>query len=135
MRVVLDTNVVLAGLLNPNGPPAQILSLLIAGKVQSLYDNRILQEYIEVLHRQKFGFKKEWIEAFVEYVKEEGEYIAAEPTNKPFVDDDDRAFYEVAATSGADYLITGNKSHFPRESWIKNPRDFITTYEKRTERK
>ena len=48
MRVVLDTNVLISGLLNPNGPPAAVLNLLVNAKLELLYDSRILQEYMEV---------------------------------------------------------------------------------------
>jgi len=135
MRVVLDTNVLVSGLLNPNGPPAAILNLLVNAKLELLYDSRILQEYMEVLHRTKFGFNSDWIEALIDYFKDEGEYISAEPTNQPFRDDDDQAFYEVMTTGEADYLITGNGSHFPKDDRIRNPREFVAEYEKRNEDK
>jgi len=133
MRVVLDTNVLVSGLLNPNGPPAAILNLLVNAKIQPLYDSRIMQEHIEVLHREKFGFRTEWIEALIDNLHDEGEYISAEPTEKQFKDEDDRAFYEVAVAGNADNLITGNGSHFPEDDRIKNPREFLTEYEKRNE--
>ena len=133
MRVVLDTNVLVSGLLNPNGTPAAILNLMVNAKVQLLYDSRILQEYIEVLHREKFGLNEEWIEALLMYVQGEGEYISAEPTKTQVPDDDDRAFYEVTITGEADYLITGNKDHFPKDTRIKSPREFMIVYEKTPE--
>jgi len=132
MKVVVDTNVIVAGLLSPNGPPAAILNLMVNGKLQPLFDNRILQEYIEVLRRDKFGFKAEWIDALIEYIRDEGEYISAEPTTEAFPDEDDKAFYEVAVSGGAQYVITGNKSHFPKDSRVRSPREFLTAYGKST---
>ena len=32
-------------------------------------------------------------------------------------DEDDKKFYEVAVTGEADYLITGNKKHYPKEKF------------------
>ena len=58
MKVVPDTNVIISGLINVDGTPAQIVNLLINGRITLLYDGRILQEYAEVLNRKKFGFKK-----------------------------------------------------------------------------
>ena len=135
MRIVLDTNVIVSGLINPNGSPAAILNLVVNAKVQLLYDIRILQEYIEVLHRKKFGFNPESIEALIDYLQDEGEYISAEPTSIKFKDDDDRAFYEVMMTGEADYLISGNLSHFPEDKKFKSPREFVTKYENRNEEK
>ena len=37
MKVVLDTNIVVSGLLQPKGNPAQVLSLALAGAVQVCY--------------------------------------------------------------------------------------------------
>ena len=58
MKVVLDTNVLISGLINIEGIPAQIVNLLINGRIILLYDSRIMKEYEEVLGRKKFGFKK-----------------------------------------------------------------------------
>ena len=125
MRIVLDTNDLVSGLLNPNGPPAAILNLFVNGKLKLIYDNRILQEYGEALHREKFSFESDRIEALIAFLQDEGEYISAEPTKQRFQDDFDRAFYEVMTTGEADFLITGNVVHFPKEDRIINPREFV----------
>ena len=128
MKVVLDTNVLVSGLLNPNGPPAAILNLLVNEKIKLLYDSRILQEYIEVLHREKFGFNSELVEGLIDYVKEEGEYISAEPANIEFRDEYDRMFYEVMTSGKAEYLVTGNSNHFPKYNKIMKPREFLKAF-------
>ncbi len=127
MKIVLDTNVLISGLLSPNGKPAQILNLFLNGNIILLYDNRILFEYIKVLHREKFGFKDEWINPFLDFLRSEGEYISAEPLNILFLDEDDKKFYEVALAGNADYLITGNLRHFPNKATILSPGDFLSS--------
>ena len=133
MRIVLDTNVLVSGLLNPNRPPAIILNLVLSTKVQILYDNRMMQEYIEVLHRDKFCFNWESIETLIDYFTDTCEYILAEPTDRKFVDDNDRAFYEVMISGEADYLVSANLRHFPKNKKIISPRDFVKEYKKRNE--
>ena len=128
--MVLDTNVLVSGLLNPNGPPAAILNLLVNGKIRLLYDNRILQEYSEVLRRDKFGFNKESIDVLINYFQDVGEFISAEPTNREFDDENDRIFHEVMITGEANYLVSGNLVHYPKSNKIIDPRRFITIYEK-----
>ena len=128
MRIVLDTNVLVAGLLNPNGAPASILNLIVRGSGLLLYDNRILQEYMEVLRRERFGFDQESVDALIAFIGEEGEYVVAEPVMESFNDKDDRAFYEVAVSGKADYLVTGNKTHFPNVELIRSPRELIDEY-------
>jgi putative PIN family toxin of toxin-antitoxin system len=62
MRIVLDTNVIVSALINPNGTPGRILASILNGKVKILYDNRIIFEYIDVLSRKDFGFNEEIID-------------------------------------------------------------------------
>jgi predicted nucleic acid-binding protein len=47
MRIVVDTNVLVSGLLSPFGPPGVIVSLTAAGRLSLCYDARILAEYAE----------------------------------------------------------------------------------------
>jgi uncharacterized protein len=128
MKIVLDTNVLVSGLLNPDGNPAIILSLIINGKIKILYDNRIVSEYIDVLNRKKFGFKPAWIKPIIDFIQNEGEFIAANPISKIFNDEDDKKFYEVAKTGEADFILTGNINHFPKEEQIVTPSQFINNY-------
>lgn len=51
MRIVLDTNVLVSGLLNPHGSPGRLLDHFLAGDITLLVDDRILAEYGEVLRR------------------------------------------------------------------------------------
>ncbi len=125
MNIVLDTNVIVSALINSEGTPAQILNLSISGKIILLYDNRILSEYEEVLKREKFGFEKEWVNVIIDFIKNEGEFIAAEPLSSKFEDEADKKFYEVAKSGNAKYLITGNKKHYPKEKLIVTPKEYI----------
>jgi putative PIN family toxin of toxin-antitoxin system len=128
MKVVLDTNVIISGLINVEGTPAQVINLLINGRITLLYDSRILKEYVEVLNRKKFGLKENMIAPLLDYVRKEGEYVTAEPTKKKFIDKDDKMFYEVATTAKAMCIVTGNKDHCPDEQIIKSPKEFVELY-------
>jgi predicted nucleic acid-binding protein len=59
MRIMPDTNVVVSGLLQSQGNPAQVLTLASAGAVQVSHDKHILAEYAEVLARPRFKFDQE----------------------------------------------------------------------------
>jgi uncharacterized protein len=108
VTVVLDTNVLVSALINPTGVPAAVLGLVLNGKLTVGYDNRILDEYREVLSRQRFHFKKSLILQLLDYIRQAGEFIASEPLRIGSVSEDDRMFYEVAMTGKAAYLITGH---------------------------
>jgi putative PIN family toxin of toxin-antitoxin system len=125
MKVVLDTNIIVTAFINPKGVPGEIISLLLLKKITICYDNRIFLEYTEVLKKSKFNFDNILIDAFLDFIKENGEYIIAEPKNIKFDDEDDKAFYEVYKSSDANYIVTGNKKHFPKENNIITPRKYI----------
>ncbi|GHV96480.1 PIN domain-containing protein [Spirochaetia bacterium] len=124
MKAVLDTNIIVSAFLNPKGIPGEILSLVLSEKIILCYDNKILSEYTDVLTRSKFNFNKELVKDFLEFVKIYGEYIVAESQDIQFIDKDDKIFYDVFRSSDANYIITGNKKHYPKEKNILLPREF-----------
>ena len=135
MKIVLDTNVLVSGLLTPFGSSGEIVRMVSAGIFILQYDARILLEYQEVLYRPKFQFNKEQIDTLLDYVKKNGQVIPACPLQQRLPDPDDEFFLEIAIAGRAACLITGNKSHFPRQSRpgikILSPSEFIDFYRKR----
>jgi len=125
MKVVIDTNVIVSALMNPNGVPARILALVLNGRVKAQYDNRIISEYIAVLSRKEFRFDPEIIRNLIGYFRSDGEYVNADIEQTEFIDGADKKFYEVHKSGGAQYLIAGNTRHFPREESIVTPREFV----------
>jgi putative PIN family toxin of toxin-antitoxin system len=125
MKIVLDTNVIVSALMNANGIPARILSLMLNGKIRVLFDNRIVFEYRDVLSRKEFGFDADIISNLVDYLKNNGEFVNSNPIKIKFPDETDKKFYEVYKSGGAQYLITGNLKHFPKEDGIVGPGEFI----------
>lgn len=119
MHVVVDTNILVSGLLNPFGAPAAIIGLILEGKLTLCYDSRIIWEYQQVLSRRKFHFEQHEINAILEFIKENGFQIVSEYNGVikkiKMVDKNDLPFIEVACTSNAEYLITGNIKHFPKK--------------------
>lgn len=128
MKIVIDTNVLVSGLLNPNGPPASVMNLVVNSRIRLLYDNRIMQEYVEILQREKFGFNAGSADALISFFLSEGEFIAADPVAIKFKDEDDRMFCEVMTSGRADFLVTGNLSHFPKDKKKVSPADFLERY-------
>jgi len=54
MKIVLDTNVLVSGLLTPFGTSGEIVRMVSAGRLNLCIDARILLEYIEY-YRKKYG--------------------------------------------------------------------------------
>ena len=125
MKIVLDTNIIVSAFLNPQGLPGEIVSLVLTKKTIVCYDNKILSEYTEVLTRSKFNFNIELVNDFLEFIKNNGEYIVAESQKILFADEDDKIFYDVYKSSDSEYIVTGNVRHYPQERNIITPREFI----------
>lgn len=129
MRAVLDTNVVVSGLLAPAGTCGQIVDLLLEGEIDLCLDGRILAEYEEVLKRKELSLPVQDVEKFLDYVKRSSETIVSRPLGSHLPDPDDLPFLEVAAAA-ATVLVTGNLRHYPAgqrgEVRVLSPRDFLS---------
>jgi putative PIN family toxin of toxin-antitoxin system len=131
LRIVLDTNVVVSGLLRRHGSPsARILDAVADNLVQVLLDERILTEYADVLVRPRFGLDSVMVAAFLSQLQLGSEYVSATRLSVELPAPDDLMFLEVALTGAADYLITGNGRHFTSARGthsiaVVNPREFV----------
>ena len=131
MRIVIDTNVLIAGLLSPYGPSAEVVRMTVE-KMQFCYDTRILLEYKETLSRKKFSFDSQAIEEILCHIEKSGYLVNATPLSNKLPDPDDAPFLEVALTSKAECLVTWNVKHFPKMFCqgmrIFKPDDFLEFY-------
>lgn len=132
MKIVLDTNVLVAGLLSPFGPCGEIVRMVSSGEVMLALDARILTEYQEVLVRPKFKFDQDRGAALLDLIEHRGVIIAASPLIQPLPDPDDEPFLEVAIAARVACLITGNHAHFPAKSCqgatVLAPAEFLAYY-------
>ena len=112
MKVVLDTNVLVSAVLTPHGVSARVLDAVLAGVIELAIDDRILDEYRQVLARPKFGLPANAIHDLLAFLHGAAEHVVALRVKERLPDDDDRPFLEVARTAGA-ILVTGNARHFP----------------------
>ena len=116
MRIVLDTNVVVSGLLQAQGNPAQVLSLVLSGAIQICHDERILAEYAEVLARPRFKFDPKRVREVLNKIETDGlEIDTSGESNLDLPDADDEPFLEVALAASVDFLVTGNLADYPPE--------------------
>jgi putative PIN family toxin of toxin-antitoxin system len=129
LRIVLDTNVLVSGILSPHGPPAAVLRALLTERAIICFDERILSEYRDVLSRGKFSFDRDLIEEFIGFLEAAGSSTLAEPLRVLLPDPADQMFIEVAVAGEVDFLVTGNLKHFPNEARagirIVSPREFL----------
>ncbi|HEY4745731.1 MAG TPA: putative toxin-antitoxin system toxin component, PIN family [Desulfuromonadaceae bacterium] len=134
MNIVLDTNVLVAGLLSPFGPCGEIARMVSSGEVTLSFDARILNEYQEVLARPKFKFDKDKTAALIDQIEHRGRTIAPSPLVNSLPDIDDEPFLEVAIAAQAICIVTGNRIHFPPNMcqgvMVLSPSEFLAYYKK-----
>lgn len=124
-RVVIDTNVVISSNIVKNGNPAEVMKLFYLRKIQVFYSTEILAEYKRVLAYEKLKFPTEIQIAIVNAIEIGGVLIKPTVSTFPMADETDRIFYDTAKASNS-ILITGNIKHYPTESFIMLPSDFIS---------
>ncbi len=117
VRVVLDTF--------PPSPPVVVIDMILSQQLISVFSGAIIDEYCRVLLRPKFSFEKRQVEAIISVFQDYGICIVPVYSKTKFKDLSDKIFYDTALTGGVDYLITGNKKHFPRKKWIVSPEEFL----------
>ncbi|MGA3057507.1 MAG: putative toxin-antitoxin system toxin component, PIN family [Candidatus Limnocylindrales bacterium] len=135
MRIVLDTNVLVSGLLSPFGAPGEIMRLVSSGLIALCLDARIAAEYRDVLSRPRFGFDSDAVATLLDYVESNGEMVASQPLVPRLPDPDDEPFLEVALAGAADCVVTGNAAHYPPQARagvsVVTPAEFIDLYRSR----
>ena len=123
---VFDTNVLVSALLTKraDSPTVLLLDYVLDGKIVLLYNEDIIREYEDVLHRNHFDFPDERIQELIELVKT-GLHLDPTESEEIFPDEDDRVFYEVAISKGDGYVVTGNTKHFPKTPIVVTPAEML----------
>jgi putative PIN family toxin of toxin-antitoxin system len=126
--LVLDTNVVVSANLNSEGYEALVVSLALNRKVRLFVSRPILEEYERVLLYPRLKFDAREVCGFMAILRKIARVVTPARTITESVDDSDNRFLECAETAQADFLVTGNKRHFPKrwtETQVVNAREFV----------
>lgn len=116
MRIVLDTNVLVSALLKPNSNPAYVLRLILQREIELVLDERILDEYEDVLARPKFRLDRRGRAEVIRDLNAIAIVAGLPPRPVRLPDPNDQPFLEAAMAAQADAIVTGNTRHFPDES-------------------
>lgn len=129
--VVIDTNVIVSALITkkPNAATTRVLELALIGEIVPLYDQDVLDEYLEVLTRKKFKLKEDSIQYIIKTITINGIDTLRTSFLEDMPDEDDRVFYELSLSEPDSLLITGNSKHFPRTPRVVSPSEFLRIIE------
>ena len=135
IQVVLDTNVIVSGVISAKGPAYEILKAWEEKKIVLLMTQPILEEIQEVLLRPKIRKRHQMtleeigdfcaqIEAFSVLIK------PPEKSAKVSIDPDDIMFLDCALSGDAEFIVTGDKELLSLEKFgdttILTPAKFLS---------
>ena len=127
--VVIDTNVLISALLSKHSDAAtvQVLNAVFDGTIIPVFNDEILAEYDNVLHRPKFKFSDTNIQLLLDTMKTYGVFAKQLITNEILPAPKDLVFYEVVMAKQDEnaYLVTGNSKHFPKKPCIVTPNELL----------
>jgi len=114
VRVVLDTNIFVSGLLSAAGPPARIIQAVLQRRLIPVMSPETFAELEAVLRRPKLqrAFTRAGVNitSFLATIQAEVQFVDPHPTNTPLRDAQDRPFLDLMATTPPpQYFVTGDK--------------------------
>lgn len=127
-HAVIDTNVLVSSLFSGRSKsnPFIVINSVLYGTIIPVFNNEIIQEYRDVLLRDKFHFKPEIVDSLISGFTDFGICTFRTPSEDfAFPDNDDVVFYEVALSVKDSFLVTGNTKHFPRKPFIITPAEMV----------
>jgi len=111
LRVVLDTNTVVSGIITISGVSAEVIDLLVEQRrFQAVFSDEILREYEGVLRRPRFRLHAKVVTSLLSFFETYGLKVA--PQNLVQViaaDPSDNKFLAAAKEAGADCIVSGDK--------------------------
>ena len=112
-QAVYDTNVIVSAILKPGSILASLVSLALQGTVQLFLSPALLAEYTEVLKRPVFGFHVKAVNTFLSELENSAVMVYPTMRETSALDEPDNRIPECALEAKAQYVITGNRKHFP----------------------
>ena len=114
--------------LSADGLEDCVLKLALNGWLHLYTSEPILAEYERVLRAKKFSFNISRVRDTLSEIRTNSEVVRPQDRLAICPDSDDNKFLECAATAEAEFLVTGNKRHFPKrygQTQIVNARELL----------
>jgi len=113
VRIVVDTNILVSGLISVTGPPALILNALRSGRLVAVMSEATLAELHAVLHRPalRLYFTRAGVTptAFMKEIRTQADLIIPTASTIAIRDEQDCPFLDLLATNPQpQYFVTGD---------------------------
>ena len=134
MRAVVDTGVLVSGLIKRAGTTGEIMRSLRDGRFRIIFSTNILMEVIEVLgrpsFRSKYHIQPDDINALIDLIRLRGELVAIKEQVTACRDPKDNKFLEAAIAGQADAIVSGDADLLDLIAFkgipILRPAEFLT---------
>ncbi len=118
MKVVIDTNVLISAAFRDKAPEEVILFIAAQSDFKWIVTTEILNEYLEVLGRKKFGLPDNILRRWVEILKKFTVLVEVDVPVSFIRDQKDAKFLACSLAVGADWLITGDHDFTQAEKLV-----------------
>lgn len=129
LRLVIDTNILVSAALKSDGLQRTTFLLAIRKPGRLYISAAILEEYAEVLSRPELAIRRGLRLQLLQLIKNHAYLVTPSRRIDVTGDPDDNIFIECADAARADFLVTGNRKHFPaywKNTKIVSPREFVS---------
>jgi putative PIN family toxin of toxin-antitoxin system len=129
LRLVIDTNVLVSAALKADSLQRTTFLLAITKPARLYVSAPILEEYGDVLSRPELSIRKGLRLQLLKLIRNHRHLVVPSRRVEVTSDPDDNIFVECADAARADYLVTGNRRHFPlfwKNTKIITPREFVS---------
>lgn len=114
IKAVIDTNILVSGLISPKASPAKIISLWRERKFVLVISEEIIEELKRVLLYpkifQKYGLSERTIDKYLKIIKAFSEVVKPKERIELISSDtEDNKFLEVALEANVNFIVSGDK--------------------------
>jgi putative PIN family toxin of toxin-antitoxin system len=131
MKVVIDTNLIIAGRFRPGSGSSRIIDMCIEGKLEAVYSPRIKNENIFIL--EKVRPDREFVDKIIRFYSRATLVRPAEKV-RLCEDPDDDKYFEAALAANADCIISNDRHLLDHDGWrgikVKRPGEFLHLFSK-----
>jgi putative PIN family toxin of toxin-antitoxin system len=112
VRVILDANVLVSAVISTAGPPREIVTAWVDGRLELIASPALLAELRDVLDRPRF---RRWVSIatvteFIDGLAEDAVIVDDPPGQAGLTaDPDDDYLIALGRAAGADYLVSGDR--------------------------
>lgn len=128
MRCVIDTNVIVSGVLFPASNPGRVLDLMLDRSVHTVLSPQLAAEYRTVLKRPKFHLDAHTVDLLIDGLEAMAECVVPSPQATYRSPDSKDQFVIDLAVSRDAAIVTGNVRHFATYPVVLTPAEALKRF-------